>query len=71
MDTKGDEMSIEIGSKWVKDGEVVEVKQVSEILNDNLYYPVIWFSSLTEKYKKILTERDFLEQYKKGSSNEY
>lgn len=61
-------MSIEIGSKWVKDGEVVEVVNVGEsyfgeMFSDSML--VIWFthSTKTDHYH-VLTERDFLKQYK-------
>ena len=56
-------MSIEKGSKWVKDGEVVEVKKVEEMTHQGFFYPVVWFNS-TQHYAHILTERDFFEQYK-------
>lgn len=57
-------MSIEIGSKWVKDGEVVEVlncrKNHGGIYQDMI--PCVWFIFDVDTH--ILTERDFLEQYK-------
>ena len=57
-------MSIEIGSKWVKDGEVVEVlncrKNHGGIYQDMI--PCVWF--IFDGDTHVLTERDFLEQYK-------
>lgn len=65
-------MSIEKDSKWVKDGEVVEVVW----LNATFVYEyelsgnekMVWYEcdSDTQKNKirHVLTERDFLEQYK-------
>ena len=52
-------MIIEIGSKWVKDGEVVEVTNFYESVS----IWCIWFID-SENNSHILTERDFLEQYK-------
>ena len=52
-------MSIEIGSKWVKDGEVVEVKA----LTSSILVKVVWYSKNDEK-EHVLTKGDFLEQYK-------
>ena len=57
-------MSIEIGSKWVKDVEVVEVlncrKNHGGIYQDMI--PCVWF--IFDGDTHVLTERDFLEQYK-------
>lgn len=53
-------MSIEKDSKWVKDGEVVEV------VNENSVLTVpncVWFKD-EKQVKHILTKHDFLEQYK-------
>ena len=58
-------MSIEIGSKWVKDGEVVEVKdsRFNECFVAGETY--VWFLHSTKTdCLHILTEHDFLEQYK-------
>lgn len=55
-------MSIEVGSKWVKDGEVVKVTDtvyVSSYMNC-----VVFMHSTKTDYPHIITERDFLEQYK-------
>ena len=52
-------MSIEIGSKFVKDGEVVEVKA----LTSSILVEVVWYSKNDEK-EHVLTKDDFLEQYK-------
>ena len=61
-------MSIEIGSKWVKDVEVVEVKELDSTFPDHnprLGYTIVWFMHSTKTdYMHVLTERDFLEQYK-------
>lgn len=51
-------MSIEIGSKWVKDGEVVEVKA----LTSSILVEVVWYSKNDEK-EHVITKDDFLEQY--------
>ena len=53
-------MSIEIGSKWVKYGEVVEVTNI--ISYGEYGYTLIWFSSKINYH--VLTIGDFLEQYK-------
>ena len=52
-------MSIEIGSRWVKDVEVVEVTNFYESIS----IWCIWFID-SKTIAHILTERDFLEQYK-------
>ena len=59
-------MSIEIGSKWVKDGEVVEVVGALSVnYSHNHVVMCIWFKyQKKEDYYHVLTERDFLEQYK-------
>ena len=61
---KGQQMSIEIGSKWVKDGVMVEVlncrKNHGGIYQDMI--PCVWF--IFDGDTHVLTERDFLEQYK-------
>ena len=44
-------MSIEIGSKWVKDGEVVEVKELDSTFPDHnpqLGYTIVWFMHSTK-----------------------
>ena len=56
---KEQQMSIEIGSKWVKDGEVVEVKA----LTSSILVEVVWYSKNDEK-EHVITKDDFLEQYK-------
>ena len=60
-------MSIEIGSKWVKDGEVVEVLDTlsceHEQKNDLRYCDIVFYQD-KELNNHVLTERDFLEQYK-------
>ena len=66
-------MSIEIGSKWVKDGEVVEVERqrenhFSEV--NTLRIDCVWFFDKEESIH-VLTERDFLEQYKPEPVYEY
>ena len=65
---KGEKMSIEIGSKWVKDGEVVKVLgALKNSINYSNNYVVmcIWFKhQIKADYYHVLTERDFLEQYK-------
>ena len=65
-------MSIEKDSKWVKDGEVVEVVWLNATCvcewekagNEK----IVWFEMLNDKsthrVRHVLTERDFLEQYK-------
>lgn len=59
MDTKGDEMSIEIGQKYIgKNGEVVEVEDTFNYKT----YEAIWFFAKGKRY--VLTKYDFLEQYK-------
>ena len=58
-------MSIEIGSKWVKDGEVVKVENIC--MNSTVGYSTqcVWFMHNTKTdFIHVLTERDFLEQYK-------
>ena len=56
-------MNIEINSKWVKDGKVVEVKSIEDIRIDKR--TLIWFMhSIKTDYLHVLTEHDFLEQYK-------
>lgn len=52
-------MIIEIGSKWVKDGEVVEVKA----LTSSILVEVVWYSK-NDKKEHVITKDDFLEQYK-------
>ena len=66
-------MSIEKGSKWVKDGEVVEVERqrenhFSEV--NTLRIDCVWFFDKEESIH-VLTERDFLEQYKPEPVYEY
>ena len=59
-------MSIEIGSKWVKDGEVVEVENIKDnhFNNDRTSrIDCVWFWDEQGRIH-VLTERDFLEQYK-------
>ena len=51
--------NIEIGSKWVKDGEVVEVKA----LTSSMFVEIVWYSKNCEK-EHVITKDDFLEQYK-------
>ena len=53
-------MIIEIGSKWVKDGEVVEVHNIVETVGRD---ELIWFTCKKGK-THILIDYDFLEQYK-------
>ena len=53
-------MSIEIGSKWVKDGEVVEVTDITETVGRD---EVIYFKCKQGK-DHVLYDYDFLEQYK-------
>ena len=58
-------MSIEVGSKWVKDGEVVEV---IEEISDSFYSKIFMINFtidliLTDK-KCFIIKADFLEQYK-------
>lgn len=58
-------MSIKIGSKWVKDGEVVEV--VDYCKNDCICAKAtmcVWFSNYKKNTNHVLTENDFLKQYK-------
>ena len=58
-------MSIEIGSKWVKDGEVVEV--VDYCKNDCICAKAtmcVWFSNYKKNTNHVITDNDFLEQYK-------
>ena len=52
-------MNIEIFSKWIKDGEVVEVTNTYESVGISC----IWYID-KDTISHILTERDFLEQYK-------
>ena len=53
-------MSIEINSKWIKNGEVVEVHNIVETVGRD---EVIWFTCKKGK-RHILIDYDFLEQYK-------
>ena len=53
-------MSIEIGSKWVKDVEVVEVYNITETVGRD---EVIYYKCKQGK-SHILYDYDFLEQYK-------
>ena len=57
-------MSIEIGSKWVKDGVMVEVIEV--FLYKDAFYVVDFKYKNGKKESQcgILTQVDFLEQYK-------
>lgn len=55
-------MIIEINSKWVKDGEVVEVAEVCQGTRDTYGRAIVWF--ITEEDYGVLTYNDFLEQYK-------
>lgn len=65
-------MSIEIGSKWVKDGEVVDVVSNFHFTLEDEHKKndgidlfsgcTVWFF-VAEKVS-VLTERDFLEKYK-------
>ena len=63
-------MSIEICSKWVKDCEVVEVFSIDAFKYNHIGVIgtisdiVIFGSSCKISDAKILTKRDFLEQYK-------
>lgn len=63
-------MSIEIGSKWVKDGEVVKIISRNQNNYENLFNCFVseycvWYSKTQEKdVIHVLTEQDFLEQYK-------
>ena len=63
-------MSIEIGSKWVKDGEVVKIISRNKNNYENLFNCFVseycvWYSKTQEKdVIHVLTEQDFLEQYK-------
>ena len=59
-------MSIEKDSKWVKDGEVVELNTARDNYFDNgntSRVECVWFWD-KEGNIHVLTERDFLEQYK-------
>ena len=59
-------MSIAKDSKWVKDGEVVELNTARDNYFDNgntLRVECVWFWD-KEGNIHVLTERDFLEQYK-------
>ena len=59
-------MSIEIGSTWVKDGEVVEVFSLRKNNygdGGTEYKNGVWFKDAVIEYH-VLTESDFLEQYK-------
>ena len=56
---KEQQMNIEIGSKWIKDGEAVEVKA----LTSSILVEVVWYSKNGEK-EHVITKDDFLEQYK-------
>ena len=53
-------MSIEIGSKWVKDGEVVEVFKITTV---STHDEVIFFTC-KKGINHVLFDYDFLEQYK-------
>ena len=60
-------MSIKIGSKWVKDGEVVEVLDrllVEYTSRDDLRDCTIVFYQDKGRYNHAIAQRDFLEQYK-------
>jgi hypothetical protein len=60
---ENDKMSIEVGSKWVKDGEVVVVGCIENLREDN--FVLVWFAkNKAVLCSHVLTERDFLEQYK-------
>lgn len=59
-------MIIEIGSKWIKDGEVVEVENIKDNHFDNnstSRTDCLWFWDKQGSIH-VLTECDFLEQYK-------
>lgn len=59
-------MSIEKDSKWVKDGEVVELNTARDNYFDNgntSRVECVWFWD-KEGNIHVLTERDFLKQYK-------
>lgn len=59
-------MSIEKDTKWVKDGEVVELNTARDNYFDNgntSRVECVWFWD-KEGNIHVLTERDFLEQYK-------
>ena len=53
-------MNIEIGSKWIKDGEVVEVHNIVETVGRD---EVIYYKCKQGK-EHISYDYDFLEQYK-------
>ena len=52
-------MSIEIGSKWVKDGEVVEITNIIETVGRD---EVIYYKCKQNK-SHVMYDYDFLEQY--------
>ena len=54
--------NIEKGSKWVKDGEVVEVIRLTKDAHHTDGIRTVIFSDT--KLRHVLTEHDFLEQYK-------
>ena len=59
-------MIIEIGSKWVKDGKVVEVENIKDNHFDNnrtSRTDCVWFWDKQGSIH-VLTECDFLKQYK-------
>lgn len=72
-------MSIEIGSKWVKDGVVVEVVSNFHFTLEDEHEKndgidlfsgyTVWF--FVAGKVSVLTERDFLEQYKPEPVYEY
>ena len=60
MDYGASKMIIEIGTKWVKDGEVVEVTYIVETVGRD---EVIYYKCKQGK-EHISYDYDFLEQYK-------
>lgn len=62
-------MSIEVSKQYIgKDGEVVEARGIKSIDTLKLTLAdsgnIVFFSTLTPLFQHVLTERDFLEQYK-------
>ena len=64
MDT-GATMQVESNSKWVKDGEIITVFGTGPVTKDCKHLDCVMFQHSTKTdHMHILTERDFLDQYK-------
>ena len=58
-------MQVESNSKWIKDGEIITVFGTGPVTKDSKHLDCVMFQHSTKTdHMHILTERDFLDQYK-------